>query len=116
MSNFNRFMKFVVTGGAGFIGNNIVRLLISRGHEVLVVDNLHTGKTTVNPVRNREQRTDVDRHSWWRRYADGACGVAGLVHAGAAPGWAALASVIPGLPEIVRRRHKGVGERCVDTN
>ena len=37
-------MKFVVTGGAGFIGNNIVRLLISRGHEVLVVDNLHTGK------------------------------------------------------------------------
>jgi len=37
-------MKFAVTGGAGFIGNNIVRLLISRGHEVLVVDNLHTGK------------------------------------------------------------------------
>lgn len=37
-------MKFVVTGGAGFVGNNIVRLLVSLGHNVLVIDNLHTGK------------------------------------------------------------------------
>ena len=37
-------MKFAVTGGAGFVGNNIVRLLVSEGHEVLVIDNMHTGK------------------------------------------------------------------------
>lgn len=37
-------MKFAVTGGAGFVGSNIVRLLVSNGHDVIVIDNLHTGK------------------------------------------------------------------------
>ena len=37
-------MKFLVTGGAGFIGNNIVRLLLKSNHEVDIIDNLHTGK------------------------------------------------------------------------
>ena len=34
---------FVVTGGAGFIGSNIVRGLIEEGHEARVVDDLSTG-------------------------------------------------------------------------
>ena len=37
-------MKFAVTGGAGFVGNNIVKLLVAKGHNVVVIDNLHTGK------------------------------------------------------------------------
>lgn len=37
-------MKYVVTGGAGFVGNNIVRILVKNGHDVIVLDNLHTGK------------------------------------------------------------------------
>ena len=37
-------MKFAVTGGAGFVGNNLVRLLVSLGHDVIVIDNLHRGK------------------------------------------------------------------------
>ena len=36
-------MKCVVTGGAGFIGSNLVDRLISEGHEVLILDNLSTG-------------------------------------------------------------------------
>lgn len=43
-------MKILVTGGAGFIGSNVVDGYIQAGHEVLVVDNLLTGKrSNVNP-------------------------------------------------------------------
>lgn len=43
-------MKIMVTGGAGFIGSNVVDGYIQAGHEVLVVDNLFTGKrSNVNP-------------------------------------------------------------------
>ena len=37
-------MKYIVTGGAGFIGSNLVDLLIEEGHEVHVVDNFSSGK------------------------------------------------------------------------
>ena len=37
-------MKAVVTGGAGFIGSNLVDALLERGDEVVIVDNLSTGK------------------------------------------------------------------------
>ena len=39
-----KLMKYVVTGGAGFIGSNIVKKLVSRGDHVTVIDNLNTGK------------------------------------------------------------------------
>lgn len=35
--------RCLVTGGAGFIGSNISRLLVSRGHAVTVLDNLSSG-------------------------------------------------------------------------
>ena len=42
--------KIIVTGGAGFIGSNIVDALIQKGHEVLIIDNLSTGKKeNINP-------------------------------------------------------------------
>jgi len=37
-------MKAVVTGGAGFIGSNLVDALLQDGHEVHIIDNLSTGK------------------------------------------------------------------------
>jgi UDP-glucose 4-epimerase len=37
-------MKYVVTGGAGFIGSHITKKLVEEGHNVVVIDNLNTGK------------------------------------------------------------------------
>jgi UDP-glucose 4-epimerase len=37
-------MKALVTGGAGFIGSNLTDALLARGDEVIVVDNLSTGR------------------------------------------------------------------------
>ncbi len=36
--------KYLVTGGAGFIGSNLVRFILDRGHDVAVLDNFATGK------------------------------------------------------------------------
>jgi|TARA_R110001592_G_scaffold11644_2_gene57014 UDP-glucose 4-epimerase len=42
--------RVVVTGGAGFIGSNLVDKLIEQGKEVLIIDNLSTGKKeNINP-------------------------------------------------------------------
>lgn len=39
-------MRYLVTGGAGFIGSNIVDELVRRGHDVVVLDDLSSGKET----------------------------------------------------------------------
>ncbi len=36
-------MKYLITGGAGFIGSHLTERLITRGHQVVVLDNLSTG-------------------------------------------------------------------------
>jgi UDP-glucose 4-epimerase len=43
-------MKIIVTGGAGFIGSHIVDAYVQAGHEVVIVDDLSTGRTeNLNP-------------------------------------------------------------------
>lgn len=43
-------MKILVTGGAGFIGSNVVDAFIEDGHEVIIIDDLSTGKReNLNP-------------------------------------------------------------------
>ncbi|HEY3375073.1 MAG TPA: NAD-dependent epimerase/dehydratase family protein [Candidatus Aquicultor sp.] len=52
-------MRIIVTGGAGFIGSNIVDAYIEAGHDVAVIDNLSSGKEeNVNP-KARLYKLDV---------------------------------------------------------
>ena len=58
--------RTVITGGAGFIGSHLSETLLSRGHSVVVVDNLLTGDlTNIAHLRDRDLqfiRHDVTRH------------------------------------------------------
>ena len=51
--------KILVTGGAGFIGSNLVDELVSQGHEVLVIDNLFSGKEEYLNTRAKFFRVDI---------------------------------------------------------
>lgn len=39
-----KLKKFIVTGGAGFIGSHLVDRLVEKGHKVIVIDNLSNGR------------------------------------------------------------------------
>lgn len=55
-------MRILVTGGVGFLGSHISRELISRGHEVLAVDNFYTGsKQNVEDLLD-SNRFEILRH------------------------------------------------------
>ena len=72
-------MKYIVTGGAGFIGSNLVDKLIESNHEVIIIDDLSLGKK--RNINNRGPRVEASRplaspsgHGTTRRSCRGSCG------------------------------------------
>lgn len=54
-------VKFGITGGAGFVGSNIAKLLIKQGHDVIIIDNLHTGKKeNISTILDKKNFFNVD--------------------------------------------------------
>ncbi|MBM4246566.1 MAG: NAD-dependent epimerase/dehydratase family protein [Deltaproteobacteria bacterium] len=52
-------MRIVVTGGAGFIGSHVADAALAAGHEVLVVDDLSSGKRHNVPAGARFEQLDI---------------------------------------------------------
>lgn len=52
-------MRILITGGAGFIGSNVADAFVALGHEVMVIDNLSSGKKEYVPAAARFVLCDV---------------------------------------------------------
>jgi len=54
-------LKFVVTGGAGFVGSHLAKYLVTQKHSVTIVDNLGNGKIeNLNNVKNEIDFHQID--------------------------------------------------------
>ncbi len=54
-------MRYIVTGGAGFVGSHLVEQLIEKQHDVIVIDNLSKGKKeNLSKVIDRIKFLDLD--------------------------------------------------------
>ncbi|MBI4049965.1 MAG: NAD-dependent epimerase/dehydratase family protein [Candidatus Doudnabacteria bacterium] len=82
--------KLLVTGGAGFIGSHLVDRLVTLGHEVVVTDNLSTGKKeNLNPAAKFIEVDIAD----YEKIAPHFAGVEAVFHC------AALARIAPSVKD-----------------
>lgn len=95
-------MKTIVTGGCGFIGSHIVELLLQKGHEVTVLDNLSTGRReNIANFAGRIKFTecDVSKPDDWMSIFKGADWVFHI---------AALADIVPSIQRPADYFHSNV--------
>ena len=62
-------MKILVTGGAGFIGTNLIKKLLSEGHDVVSIDNYNTGLISNHQDGAEYINFDIrniDSYSYWK--------------------------------------------------
>ena len=78
-------MKYIVTGGAGFIGSNLVDLLIEENHEVVVIDNFSSGKKENCNTKAKYFELDISDSSNFKNLKNILLGSDGVFHLAALP-------------------------------
>ncbi len=78
----NSMPRYLVTGGAGFIGSTLAKRLLSEGHEVFIIDNLSTGKRENVPEGATFIEADLTDLNTIRDYFKG---IDGVFHVAAMP-------------------------------
>jgi len=59
-------MRYLITGGAGFIGSNIAATLVRQGHDVRVLDNFSTGRrVNLESLLDKIEIVDGDIRDFW---------------------------------------------------
>ena len=101
----NKIKKVLVTGGAGFIGSHLVDRLIMDGHNVVVLDNLKTGRLeNLSHIRNGEKfemhEVDIACND---KIKDFFKGVEWVFHL------AGLADIVPSIKEPIEYHRVNVG-------
>ena len=98
-------MNCLVTGGAGFIGSNLVKKLIEKGHYVRVVDDLSTGDIYNLHPQAEFHKVDISEHPFLDMFQD----IDVVFHL------AAFARVEPSIQDPMRaNRTLNVMKACVD--
>ena len=72
-------MKFVITGGAGFIGSHIAKHLVEKNHDVIIIDNLSRGRLeNLSKIKEQiefkkmdiQQKIEISKNSYIAGYLD----------------------------------------------
>jgi UDP-glucose 4-epimerase len=86
-------IKYIITGGAGFIGSHLVEALIKKNKKVVVLDNLSTGRlANIKKFRNKIKfiNCDLSIKGKWTKEFKGKCCVFHL---------ASLADIVPSIQQ-----------------
>jgi len=78
-------LRFLITGGAGFIGSNIVKKLVEKGYSVRVLDNFATGqRSNLEPFLKDIELIEGDIRDFWT-VAKATKGIDYILHQAALP-------------------------------
>ena len=95
-------MKVIVLGGAGFIGSNLAEYLLKKKYEVIIIDNLSTGRLeNIFDIKKNVKfiKADISKKGLWVNYFKSARYVFHL---------AALADIVPSIDNPVKYYNSNV--------